>query len=163
MKEAFGKLKMQIFVTDKDPKKSAMNLWRNPTRARKMITESMQIMACALQHYKCTQQTKKEDGEPYATPKSRTNHPVVKWVCEDKANLSWLYLHCSELYSEYKKRKGIAFKNIPQNLEIISNFLGNDNYYQVKFINFAKCKSKNLDFTHLPVFEAYNKYLKSQE
>lgn len=154
---------MQIFVTDKDPKKSAMNLWRNPTRARKMITESMQIMACTLLHYKCAQQIKKADGELYATPKSRMNHPVVKWVCEDKANLNWLCRHCSVLYAEYKKQNGLAFANIPQNLEIINNFLCNDNYYQVKFLNFAKCESKNLDFTHLPVCEAYTKYLELQE
>lgn len=91
------------------------------------------------------------------------HHPVVKWVCEDKANLNWLYRHCSALYTEYKRQNGLAFTNIPQNLEIINNFICNDNYYQISFINFAKCESKDLDFTHLPVFEAYTKYLKLQE
>jgi hypothetical protein len=153
---------MQIFVTDKDPKKSSINLWSNPIRARKMITESMQIMACALEYYKCTQQLKKTNGEPYATPKSRMNHPVVKWVCEDKVHLTWLCLHCSALYAEYKRRKGNAFANIPKNLEIVYGFAGND-YYQINFLNFAKCKSKNLDFTCFPVCEAYIKYLKLQE
>lgn len=158
---------MQIFVTNHDPGVSAMNLWRNPTRARKMITESMQIMACALEHYKFAQQIKKANGEPYATSKSRMNHPVVKWVCKDEFHLAWLCLHCSALYAEYKKRNGKAFENIPKNLEIIYDFLGNnyqgDILNSLNFLNFAKCKSKELDFTHLPACEAYTKYLEVQE
>lgn len=159
---------MQIFITDPDPRKSADYLWSNPNRARKMITESMQIMACALEHFGCEEQLKKANGESYSTPKSRMNHPVVKWAYKDKSNLLWLCIHCTQLYLEYSKRGGKAFKNIPDNINIIhNNFKGKlfdiMKGEGIEFLNFAKCKSKDLDFTSLLVFDAYQKYLEAQD
>lgn len=159
---------MQIFVTNPNPKKSADYLWTNPNRARKMITESMQILACALEYFGYQEQIKKANGDPYATPKSRMNHPVVKWVCEDKNHVLWLCIHCTQLYLEYSKKGGRAFKNIPNNIDIIhNNFKGRlfeiIEGKNINFLNFAKCKSKDLDFTNLPVFEAYRQYLEAQK
>lgn len=152
---------MQIFVTDPSPKVSAQRLYNNPKRALKMITEMQQILACAQVHFGCTEIIKKADGTPFKTPKSRMNHPVVKWVCENMKHVSWLISHLFWLYAYYKGRK---FKNVYSNTYLlygqIPTYLGG---YEIKFLNFAKADSKGLDFTHIPnVFEAYDQFLKAQ-
>lgn len=154
---------MNIFVTDPDPVKSAEFLWDNPVRARKMITESMQMMACALKHFGCQESILKANKEKYKTPASIMNHPVTKWVLQKKRHLVWLYWHCSALYAKYK---GNGFKNIPQNIKIIENFLGGEilnTKNDIEFFNFAKSAEKGLDFRHLEVHEAYRKYIKIQD
>lgn len=159
---------MQIFVTNKCPKKSAAYLWSSPIRARKMITESFQIIACAQEYFNHKKRVKKINSGPYKITKSMKNHPVVIWVCENEKNLLWLLVHAFSLYLEYHARGGKAFKNIPGNAKIVldqvrTNFdaiSGNG----IKFLNFAKSDAKGLDFTsETDVFEAYKKYLKAQE
>lgn len=150
---------MQIFITDSCPKKSAEYLWRNPVRARKMITESQQILSCAQVHFGFSPIIQKLDGSPFNIRKSRMNHPVVKWVCESRSNMWWLTRHLNFLLSYYK---GNAFKNVPKNIKILT--VQSVCYTEPdSFLNFAKADSKGLDFTEMDnVFEAYKLYLKSQ-
>ena len=107
---------MQIFVTNNNPYTCALRLWDNPVRARKMITETQQILACCQKHFYGEVTILKVDGKPYSTPKSRMNHPVIKWACESKANMRWLRVHLLELWLRYK---GDKFTNVVPNCKII--------------------------------------------
>lgn len=158
---------MQIFATHKIPEEAAKYLWRiSPNRARKMITETQQILARAQKHFKVFPHIKKSNGESFRTPLSRMNHPIVKWVCSDRKHVLWLNDYLYFLFSGYS---GDKFVNVINNIDLIdaqfnsgiSNVLWADE--KIDFLNFAKCKSKNLDFTHVEnVFEAYKKYLAIQ-
>lgn len=154
---------MQIFVTDKCPKKSAERLQINKTRANKMITESQQILACCQKRILGYVSIKKADGSLYSTPISRMNHPVVKWASSGYPEMTWLVMHLDSLLNYYK---GDGFKNVRQNIDIMMVDImssGEDSYFPKSFLNFAKADSKGLDFTAEPcVFTAYDKFLKAQ-
>jgi hypothetical protein len=156
---------MQIFVTNDSPVDSAIRLWQVPVRARKMITETQQILACCQKHFFGEVTILKVDGNPYSTPLSRMNHPVVKWACEDLANMRWLRLHLIELWVHYEGKK---FVNVVPNCKIIDEQLPRrkESYegwfweLHTPFLNFAKNDDKELDFRYIDdVFEAYNQFL----
>lgn len=155
---------MQIFVTNPDPVISANNLWANPKRAMKMITESQQILACALVHLGCNDSLLlKVDGTPFKTPKSRMNHPVVKWAGASRENFKWV---CEHLLGLYQRYSGAGFKNVNANLDYLalSVLLWGSVGTPDKFLNFAKADAKGLDFTHIEdVFEAYRLFLEVQK
>ena len=153
---------MQIFVTSECPAECADRLWRNPKRAMKMITETQQILACAQKALFGDVTLLKVDGTPFKTPKSRMNHPVVKWASECTDHMYWLTRHLLFLYSKYQ---GSSFVNVLDNINrllvvfdpspIIDSVLD--------YCNFAKADAKGLDFTNLDnVFEAYDKFLSAQ-
>ena len=158
---------MQIFVTHKNPLEAAQHLWKvSPIRARKMITETQQILACVQKHFKVFPYIKKSNGEQFKTPLSRMNHPIVKWSYLEMVNTIWLIDYLYWLFSKYE---GSGFKNVLNNIDLLEsqftpegfNFPWKEN--DIEFLNFAKCKSKNLDFTHeKDVFTAYKKYLDIQ-
>ena len=153
---------MQIFVTHPNPVDSAIRLYNHQPRALKMITETQQILACYQEYHQHPTRILKLDGKPYSTPKSRMNHPVVKWVCKSHENYKWLVKHLDALYTLYD---GSGFKNVPDNLEILFNTFTpeNFNHLSIQFLNFAKADSKKLDFTHMSdTFEAYDQFLKAQ-
>lgn len=159
---------MQIFVTNSNPYKSAYRLQRNKKRAYKMITESMQILACCQKHYNNEPKIKKVNGEPYSTPKSRMNHPVVLWAYADKMHMLWLIHHAFHLFNFYLKQcardnKQPKFSNIQDNLDILIDQGCSCDFEKVKFLNFAKAENKGLDYTDEPdVFKAYDKFLTAQ-
>ena len=150
---------MQVFVTDKNPVTSARRLWNNTNRACKMITETQQILACCQNHFFGKVTILKKDGTPFKTPKSRINHPCVKWACSSKSNVSWLIYHLDALMTFYE---GEGFQNVDSNISVL---LSQDWSYNepLQFLNFAKADAKGLDFTHVEnVFDAYDQFLKQQ-
>ena len=151
---------MQIFVTSESAKESAERLWKNPTRARKMITETQQILACCQEHFLGKVTLQKVDGTAFKTPKSRMHHPCVKWACQSSDNVSWLIDHLWWLLYGYE---GTGFQNVPDNIMHMCkdfDFWTDD---PDPFLNFAKASDKGLDFTHIEnVFEAYDLFLKAQ-
>jgi hypothetical protein len=126
-----------------------------------MITESQQILACAQKDQFGKVSMLKVDGEPFKTPESRMNHPVVKWACISVHNMKFLSLYLQSLLDKYE---GDKFKNVPVNLDILNKQLVTGIYYRHSpFLNFAKADDKDLDFTHIEnVFEAYDLFLKAQ-
>ena len=162
---------MQLHVTYPDASKCAEYLWKNPVRARKMITETQQILACAQKHFFGGVTLLKVNGEPFKTPKSRMNHPVVKWVCEDMRHFIWVYHYLRFLYLGYD---GKGFLNVRNNLLTLhylcwvpGNYVKMDEIEKgkgIEFFNFAKADSKGLDFTHIKdVHLAYRMFLEAQE
>lgn len=152
---------MQIFVTSPDPIDSALRLYKQTNRALKMITETQQILAAVIDFYGWESKLLKVNGEPYKSPKSRINHPVVLWARGRAEHTSWLIDHLEALYILYD---GDKFKNVQKNIDILRQF-----YYatyqseDISFLNFAKADDKGLDFRSVDnVFEAYDKFLEVQ-
>ena len=158
---------MQIFVTSECPAECAQRLWKgSPKRAIKMITETQQILACAQKKLFGEVTLLKVDGTPFKTPKSRMNHPVVKWASDIIDHMYWLTRHLLFLYAGYKSNGFTSgFANVLDNISklfiqidvrpIVDSVLD--------YCNFAKADSKGLDFTHIEdVFEAYDLFLKAQ-
>lgn len=156
---------MQIFVTDPNPITSARRLWNNTNRAIKMITETQQILACCQLHFHGEVTILKKDGTPFKTPKSRINHPCVKWACEDTRNAFWLICHLDGLLTFYEGEKFTNAKN-NVNLLIGQKWLTMQQLVDSRpdnYLNFAKADAKGLDYTHIKSpFVAYDKFLAAQ-
>ncbi|NRA93208.1 MAG: hypothetical protein HRU26_11090 [Psychroserpens sp.] len=156
---------MQIFVTSKNPYHAALRLFKgNKKRALKMITETQQILACCQAHFNNNKVTMlKVNGAPYSTPKSRMNHPVVKWAYSNIKNTRWLIDHLNHLYSFYTGEK---FINVEYNIHVLNESIESfdlDYFTDIEFLNFAKANDKNLDFTHIAnTCKAYDLFLKQQ-
>lgn len=109
---------MNIFVTDIDPKVSAIAL--DTSRVNKMIIESASLLANAISHYGGGSQDlpiSKGTGQPFKT-KAWQNHPACLWVKESRANYDWLYDHMVALIDELKFRKGTVH-SMTSNLQIL--------------------------------------------
>jgi hypothetical protein len=104
----------------------------------------------------------KKDGTQFKTPKSRINHPVVRWASENLTNAKWVLTHVKHLYAIYKQQGGQSFLWVPNAIKTIDSNLSHVDNSPSDFCNFAKADSKNLDFRHLPTHEAYKKFLKAQ-
>lgn len=151
---------MQIHVTSPDPAECARILWRNPVRARKMITETQQILACCQYEYGFFRIIYKTDGSPYKTPLSIRNHPVTKWCKSNKINISWTIRYLKCLYGFYE---GDGFHNVPRNIHILESQFIVMETIPLSFLNFAKSDAKGLDFTDCGVHFAYRRFLEAQE
>jgi len=148
---------MQLHVTSNNPALSAERLWENPIRARKMIVETQQLIACAQIEFGHIHLIRKTDGSYFKT--GWKHHPVCKWVCANEKHLLWCVEYLEELYKRYS---GPGFNNVRNNIDIVKSQIHTRNYEGITFLNFAKSKAKGLDFTDRGVFEAYNKYLEAQ-
>jgi hypothetical protein len=153
---------MNIFVTSRCPVKSAKRLWNNPVRARKMITESLQMVSIYLQ-YNNYENIKKVNNEYFSYSKTILGNKVTKWVLKNSLHFEWLVDHVEALYKEYE---GQGFKNVPNCLNVIRKYTTeyyDDKYNNIIFYNQAGSKSKGLDYTNLKcVFTAYDMFLKAQ-
>lgn len=98
---------MNIFVTDPDPRKSAVIL---PDRhITKMPLETCQMLAivCSEKWGHGFGTLPKADGTPYKTDKGAfRNHPCTKWANEFVMNWQWLLRHGLALCDEYTARYG---------------------------------------------------------
>lgn len=90
---------MNIFVTDVDPKQSAVAM--DDKRLIKMILESAQLMSTVMHMRGAT---------PTYRP-THKGHPCTIWVNQSRANYEWLLNHFVELSLEYTKRFGKIHKS----------------------------------------------------
>ena len=153
---------MNIFVTSRCPEESAIRLWNNPVRARKMITESLQLLAAYMESNGYTMLVN-VNGNHYSTSKAILGNKVTKWVLKNHLHFEWLVDHLEALYDKYE---GNGFSHVPDNMNILRKYT-TDNYsgkYDgIDFHNQAAARSKKLDFKNNPcVFTAYDLYLKAQ-
>lgn len=155
---------MNIFVTSSCPEKSAIRLWKNPIRARKMITESQQLLAVYIHEKQLEEQILKVNGEKFSIPKSVLGHKITKWLLKNKLHFEWLVDHLEYLYNQYN---GNGFKNVKNNINILRKYTSDNyegKYNNIIFYNYAAAKDKNLDFRNVKnVFKAYDLYLKAQD
>ena len=96
---------MNIFVTDPDPRKSAIVL--PDKHIVKMPLETCQMLAivCSLKWGHGFGTLPRADGTPYATLKGAfRNHPCTVWANESNAHAWWLLAHGMALCEEYTHR-----------------------------------------------------------
>jgi hypothetical protein len=144
---------VQIFVTDPCPIKCAKFL--DNRRVNKMCTETSQLLSNAMWL---------NGGQgPYKL--THRNTKISKWVCENKGNYWWTLRHLIGLHIEYRNRFTKIHKTECDGLiDLFSNFYRNmPDGDATPFINNAKRKDLDLDFTHLTdVFGAYKEYLSTR-
>lgn len=152
---------MNIFASSQCPVESAVAL--DDKRLIKMILESAQILSTAVRIV---------DGDTYADryglyKKTHANHPCSVWVRENVNSYVWLGMHADALVAEYFRR----FEKVHASRAIITScnihwgfgtFPIGDRFEDLKLPNCAKNSSLGLDFTHLPVHDAYKAYLNSR-
>ena len=98
---------MNIFVTDRDPVKSAQCL--PDKHVVKMPLESCQMLAivASKEWGHGFGKLPKIDGTSYLTEKGAfRNHPSTKWAAASIYNTAWLIQHGCSLADEYNKRYG---------------------------------------------------------
>lgn len=146
---------MNIFFLNKNPIYSAKLLKQlSPVRANKVIIEAIQAVAVLCERYNLLLPLTK-DGDPYKTKlASRFPKPIMEWI-ECKENLAWLLTYVQSINPDHSCLT-------ERNVNCIYNLIRVLPSKGLSFVNYAKSKVKNLDFTHRPVFEAYNRYLQVQ-
>lgn len=141
---------MNIFITSPCPVESAKFL--DDKRVNKMVTESVQMLSTVLNTM----------GGKGVYRTTHANHPSTVWAKTTYANWMWLYEHAIALANEFTARNGkthLAYTKLIESdmLEQADRLLLK--FKQTPFANCAANKEYNLDFRHLPVHEAYKKYL----
>lgn len=150
---------MQIWFLDKSPAKSAEILCKkSPKRARKYVVEFMQATAaiCAKKGLPFPKTVKGDDYKFKLA--SRFPKPLMNWLNEKSGNYAWAF----DLAKEVNKIIDCSKILTEHNLQVVLVVIFSGNHTISSFPNYAKSKSKGLDFTHYPVHEAYNKYLDAQ-
>jgi hypothetical protein len=147
---------MNIFVTSPVIAVSAIVL--DDVRLNKMILETAQMCATALREGWGINTT-------YKT--SHKNHPCNVWARKCPANLNWLIEYGLALYDEKIFRSGKDHKS-GKELQLLKSIFS-EKFPDMSsamtvspFANCARRKDMNLDFTHLPVHEAYKHYLNAR-
>lgn len=158
---------MNIFAVSPDPAKCARAL--DDKRLRKMLLETAQILCTTL-----NLASGNGDFAPY-----RTTHPgnsIVEWAsARGSANFYWL-LRLGEAYSKecyYRFGTGYAATEViewvrayyalsQQSAAIRDKVDYEDPLEPEEFFNGARHRGLGLDFTHLPVHEAYREYLNAR-
>lgn len=139
---------MNLFVTSPDPAACAQAL--DDRRLVKAVLETAQLLSTA--------------GYGSYRP-THVNHPVTKWVCATPVNTVWTYRHLCDLAAEYgwrysnKTHASMYAVDIERLTELA---LSIGAAAPASWQNSARNATLNLDFTHLPVFEAYRAYLSAK-
>lgn len=143
-------IRVNIFITDEDPRISAVNL--DDKRVIKMVLESAQMLCTALHE---------NNASHLAQYKStHKNHPSNIWCRTTHFNYAWLLMHFKALCDEYTFRTGKTHK---------SSLLYDDLYKGLQFIPkgkltpYANCAARQdmgISYKHLTnTCEAYRLYL----
>ena len=106
---------MNIFFLDETPELSAKMLCDK--HVPKMLLESAQMLSTAVRKYE-----KETDTTPLAEPIYKSaypNHPMTKWVCENKANFKWALDNALWINNEYEYR----FKKNHKSYRVIKNII----------------------------------------
>jgi hypothetical protein len=145
---------MNIFFSDQDPVKAAINL--DDKRVIKMILESAQMLCTALHMHGASHLAK------YRV--THANHPSNIWVRENRSNYLWLLQHMKALSDEYNFRTGKmhkTYKELYDDLVAGASFIPDGGIS--KFANCAARQDMNINYKHVDdVCLAYRLYLKDR-
>jgi hypothetical protein len=149
---------VNLFVTDYSPIIAAQQL--DNKRVGKLLIEAVQLLSTTI--LLTLDDQEKNIGEGGLCKLSHQNHPVAKWVRNKSGNYGWTFNYACALDQEFKYRfgkyhkTGERLKTILWYYDLISDTLppGAD-----PFCNCARNSVYNLDYTHLPVSDAYQRYL----
>jgi hypothetical protein len=141
---------MQLFVTDECPVQSAQAL--DDARVVNQCGETAQLICAALA----------DVGVPTPYRTTHLRHPITRWVMADHDHLGWAVDHLRALRDEHQFRypSSPPHRSAELVLPVACDFLdrsmtGMPSGWQ----NSARHEALGLDFTHLPVTEAYRAYL----
>lgn len=148
---------MNIFATSPYDTVAARDL--DDVRLRKMILETAQLVATALR------ERFQLDTQYKSTHK---NHPCNVWARESTGNLQWLIDYGLLLHYESITRFGKTHKSgevLGDQASLFAAFCSvheNTKEDMTPFANCARRTDLDLDFTHLPVHDAYRAYLNAR-
>lgn len=134
---------MNLFVSDLDPCQAARNL--DDKRVNKMILETAQMLCCAL-HAR---------GIAALYKPTHQRHPVTLWIARSPANGAWAHRHGLALCDVYTAAQGRVHATEAV-LRTIAPYFASDEFPS-DWQNSAR--NDQVDFSHLPIVEAYRKYL----
>lgn len=144
---------MNLLTPFEDPWRSAEVI--DNRRISKLALEALQ-MACQHLRENCSH----IEGLYKAT---HVNHPVTRWVCKSEANYIWTLQHTIGLLDECKDA-GFYFQKKQKMLNKLrelnyTDYAAKNRRHVTPFQNSARHIELGLDFTHLEVHEAYQKYM----
>ena len=155
---------MNLFVTSKCPYTCATAL--DDKRVGKLLMEANQMLSLAVKL--C------DDMGPAPGPDdigpgrvcrglAHRNHPVSLWVRRTYSNFVWTAKHALALADEFATRFDKPHDSARRTRYIVDHF--SDRLPpggQTPFQNSARNAGRGVDFTHLPVPEAYRAYLRAR-
>lgn len=153
---------MNLFVTDFCPIECAIAL--DDKRVGKLLMEANQMLSLAVKL--CDDMGPEPTLDDMGPGKvcfgyAHRNHPVSIWVRTSYSNFLWTARHARALGDEYQYRFGKPHASADRT-EYIMKWFGNrvPAGEMTPFQNSARNAGKGLDFSHLPVYEAYRTYLR---
>ena len=143
---------MNIFATSPNPSACAQAL--DDKRVVKMCLETTQLLSTALV-------THLVSGENLYKP-THNHHPCTLWTAYSFSNFNWLLDHGLYLFKEYYNR----FKKEHASVEVMNRCYRLRHFIpklsRTPFPNCARRADLGLDFTALPVHDAYRAYLNAR-
>lgn len=142
---------MNLFATSPSPLASAIIL--DDVRLRKMILETAQLLCTELRR-------RGKDFMPY-----RSTHPMhpVTLSLRHNPTLWWTLDYFEALHAEYVWRFDKSHKSYNDCiLKIRYAMPPTEDTRNAKFVNCARNDSRGIDYSHLPVHEAYQAYLRAR-
>lgn len=147
---------MNIFAVSRHPRKCARAL--DDKRLNKMILETAQILCTVINEAHGDQLT------PYRS--CHVNHPITLWAKDDIWRHRWLYRLGVAYQDEIWHRRKTQHSSYRVLAELDTRFpylsMFEADPRRIDFHNGARHKGLGLDFTHLPVHEAYRSYLNAR-
>lgn len=141
---------MNLFVSDLSPTASAQAL--DDKRLVKMVLETAQML--------CSELTRRGHKMPYRP--THTSHPVVK-ALQHRDTLIWTHRHFIALCTEYEARFHRTHQSYLTCSDPFSRAISNEwGELAPQFANCARHSSLGLDFSHLPIPDAYRAYLNAR-
>jgi len=143
------KVDMNLFATNTEPELAARDL--DDKRLVKMVLETAQLLSTALRvnGVDCVELYKA----------THANHPVNVWVRNTRSNFLWTVEYGLRICDEYQHRYGRTHGSRSAVHAAAELYRYITDGPLEEFHNSARNLGKGLDFTSLPVVDAYRAYL----
>ena len=148
---------MNLFILDENPVLAAQGL--DDKRVGKLLMEACQLLSTGAHS---ASSSAIEVGVGYACRPSYQGHPVTLWVGATRGNWLWAARHAQGLADEYLFRYGrhhASADRLPYILTLSSCIPDGP---LLPFQNSARNAGLGLDYSSLPVVEAYRSYIQER-
>lgn len=148
---------MNLFVFDTDPAAAAAGL--DDKRIGKAIMECNQMMSVAVLRHA---QRPVDVGLGALCRPTHQGHPVTLWVGATRSNFAWTLAYTWALIEEWQKRFNSWHGSGDRTgyIALMEDCLPPGDL--LPFQNSARHGGLGLDFSHLPVTEAYREYIQER-
>ena len=145
---------MNLFILDEDPVLAAHGL--DDKRVGKLLIEAAQMLSTGAHS---ASRDAVVCGPGLACRPTHQGHPVTLWVGATRSNWLWALYHAQALADEYYLRYGRRHATEDRLPYIASLVDLMPEGPLTPFQNSARNVGVGLDFSHLPVVEAYRSYI----